>query len=79
MKKSLIVHEYFKRAFDDYLVLVQVNPIDYTGLELIIHPEGNIEKTKMTFDEHIKEDLAHDNFESCSAMEFNLYLKGLKK
>ncbi|GAB3340561.1 hypothetical protein GCM10027429_28170 [Marivirga atlantica] len=79
MKSSAIVHEYYKRAFDDYLVLVQVNPINYTGLELIVHPDGKLEKTKMEFDEHIKEDLEHDDFEQSSSLEFNLYLKGLKK
>jgi len=79
MKSSVIVHEYYKRAFDDYLVLVQVNPINYTGLELIVHPDGKLEKTKMEFDEHIKEDLEHDDFEQSSSLEFNLYLKGLKK
>ena len=79
MKSSAIVHEYYKRQFDDYMVLVQVNPISYTGLELIIHPDGKIEKTKMDFDEHIKEDLEHDDFLPCSSLEFNLYLKGLKK
>ncbi|WKK83477.1 hypothetical protein QYS48_14170 [Marivirga arenosa] len=79
MKSSAVVHEYYKRVFDDYTVLVQVNPINFTGLELIIHPEGKIEKTKMEFDEHIKEDLEHDDFQSTTALEFNLYLKGLVK
>ncbi|WKK81521.1 hypothetical protein [Marivirga arenosa] len=79
MKSSAVVHEYYKRVFDDYTILVQVNPINFTGLELIIHPEGKIEKTKMEFDEHIKEDLEHDDFQSTTALEFNLYLKGLVK
>ncbi len=79
MKNSLVVHEYYKRQFDDYIVLVQVNPIDYSGLELIIHPDGKIEKTKMKFDEHIAEDLEVDEFKKSKALEFNLYLKGLKK
>ncbi|MFD2037371.1 hypothetical protein ACFSKL_21415 [Belliella marina] len=70
--------KYFKRTFDDYKVLVQVNPEDWTGIELIVHPDGKIEKTAMQFDEDIFEDLAVDDFEENGAMEFNLYLKGVK-
>ncbi len=77
MKSSLVVHEYYKRVFDDYIVLVQLNPLDYTGLELIIHPDKKIEKTKMTFDEDIREDLKIDEFKKSNALEFNMYLKGL--
>jgi hypothetical protein len=72
-----IVQNYFKRVFDDYVVLVQVNPATYQGIELIVHPDGKIEKTKMQYDDEIFEDLAADEFESASALEFNLYLKGL--
>ncbi len=72
-----VVHQYFKRVFDDYQVLVQVNPESLSGLELIVHPDGNIEKTKMRFDKNIFEDLDADGFESASPLEFNLYLKGL--
>jgi hypothetical protein len=77
MKSSAIVHQYFKRIFDDYTVLVQVNPVNYTGLELIIHPDKKVEKTKMTFDEDIFDDLEADEFQPSSALEFNIYLKGL--
>jgi arginase family enzyme len=49
--------KYFKRVFDDYQVLVKVNPADWTGTELIIHPDGKVEKTEMEFDEDIFEDL----------------------
>lgn len=72
-----IVQQYFKRVFEDYIVLVQVNPATYQGLELIVHPDGKIEKTKMQYDDEIFEDLAADEFEPASALEFNLYLKGL--
>jgi len=77
MKSSAVVHEYFKRVFDDYIVLVQLNPMDYSGLELIVHPDKKLEKTKMQFDEEIKEDLEVDKFKSITALEFNLILKGL--
>lgn len=35
MSKS--ISQYFKRIFDDYFVLVQVNPDDFSGIELIVH------------------------------------------
>jgi len=71
------IPQYFKRDFDDYKVLVKVVPGEWTGTELIIHPDGKIEKTEMEFDEEVFEDLAEDEFETCSPLEFNLYLKGL--
>lgn len=79
MKNSLVVHQYFKRVFDDITVLVQVNPIDYSGTELIVHPDGKVERNKMQYDEEIFEDLAADDFAESSPLEFNLYLKGLGK
>ncbi|MGY6742983.1 MAG: hypothetical protein ACXIUQ_09630 [Cecembia sp.] len=66
--------QYFKRVFDDYQVLVKVNADDFSGTELIIHPDGRVEKTEMEFDEEIFEDLEVDEFESCSPLEFNLHL-----
>ena len=69
--------KYFKRVFDDYQVLVKVNPEDWTGTELIIHPDGKVEKTEMEFDEEIFEDLKADGFAECSPLEFNLYESGL--
>lgn len=74
-KKDAIVYKYFKRVFDDYQVLVTVNPIDYSGTELIIHPDGKIEKTDMQFDEDIYEDLEVDEFKESSPLEFQLYMK----
>lgn len=68
------ISQYFKRVFDDYQVLVQVNPDDFSGIELIVHPDGKIEKTIMEFDEEIFEDLAEDEFLPCGALEFQLQL-----
>jgi hypothetical protein len=70
--------QYFKRVFDDYQVLVQVNPEDFTGVELIVHPDGKIEKTEMIFDEEVFDDLTADEFLHCSAIEFQLLLSKLK-
>lgn len=74
-KKDAIVYKYFKRVFDDYQVLVAVNPIDYTGIELIVHPGDKVEKTDMVFDEDIYEDLEVDEFKESSPLEFQLYMK----
>ena len=74
-KKDAIVFKYFKRVFDDYQVLVSVNPIDFSGTELIIHPDGRIEKTDIQFDEDIYEDLEVDEFKESSPLEFQLYMK----
>ena len=75
MKKDAIVFKYFKRVFEDYQVLVSVNPIDFSGTELIIHPDGKVEKTDMNFDEEIYDDLAEDQFKESSPLEFQLYMK----
>lgn len=72
------ISQYFKRVFDDYQVLVQVNPDDFSGIELIVHPDGKIEKTEMEFDEEIFEDLEEDEFKSCGALEFQLHLSKTK-
>ena len=72
------IPQYFKRVFDDYQVLVKVNPDDFTGTELIIHPDGKVEKTEMEFDDEIFDDLEVDEFKPCSPLEFNLHLQGVK-
>lgn len=74
-----IVHQYFKRDFDDFTVLVQVNPIYFNGIELTVHKNGDLDKRKLEFDKDIFEDLKVDGFVASSSLEFNLYLKGLVK
>jgi hypothetical protein len=56
-------------------VLVSVNPIDFSGTELIIHPDGKVEKTEIQFDEDIYSDLGEDEFKEGSPLEFQLYMK----
>ncbi|MBW3466565.1 hypothetical protein [Arthrospiribacter ruber] len=68
------VARYFKQTFEDYQVLVKVNADGLTGTELIIHPDGKVEKTEMEFDEEIFEDLEVDGFKASSPLEFNLHL-----
>lgn len=74
-----IVHQYFKKELEEGIILVQVNPYEFTGLELLVDKQGNMRKTEREFDEDIFEDLKEDGFVDANAMEFNLYLKGLKK
>lgn len=71
--------KYYKREFEDYQVLVKVDPKDWTGIELIIHPDGKVEKTEMEFDEEIFENLEVDEFEPASPIEFNLHLSSTEK
>lgn len=79
MTNPNIVHQYFKKELEEGIILVQVNPYEFTGLELLVNKEGNMRKTEREFEEDIFEDLKADGFVPASAMEFNLYLKGLKK
>ncbi|MFA0963122.1 hypothetical protein AB9P05_15055 [Roseivirga sp. BDSF3-8] len=79
MKNSNIVHQYFKKELEEVTILVQVDPNEYKGMELLIFPDGTVEKTKRHFDEEIFDDLAEDGFEPGSPLEFNLYLKGIGK
>ena len=72
------IHQYYKGEIDGLKVLVQVDPEQLTGLELIINEEGDVVKTKRKFDKEIYDDLAEDGFVKSSALEFNLYLKGIK-
>ncbi len=74
-----MVHEYFKKEFDGFKVLIQINPVSFSGLELTVESSGEIGKRKLQFDPEIYEDLEVDGFEPSSPLEFNLYLKGLTK
>jgi hypothetical protein len=76
-KSSNIVHQYFKKQFQEATILVKVNPILYTGTELTVMTDGKIEVRNMEFDENILEDLKADEFTEASPLEFNLYFNGL--
>lgn len=78
MKSKNIVHEYFKKTLPEFVIMVKVNPIDFSGVELLIDENGKIEKSKMQFDENIFEDLRIDDFQKASALEFNLKEMSLK-
>jgi hypothetical protein len=78
-KASNIVHQYFKKEFEDTKILVKVNPLQFKGTEISVFSDGNIELRELEFDENIFDDLAVDGFSEVSPMEFNLYLSGLIK
>ena len=76
---SNIVHQYFKKEIEGAKILVKLNPIHLSGLELVVEPHGLVSSRDMEFDEAILEDLAADGFTEVNAMEFNLYLSGLAR
>lgn len=77
-KDSNIVHQYFRKEFPDFTVLVKVNPIQYKGSEITVFADGRSELREMEFDQDILEDLTTDGFADASPLEFNLYFSGLK-
>jgi hypothetical protein len=77
MKAADIVYEYFKQVFEDTTIIIKLNPHDYSGTEMIIHPDGKLEITHLNFDENIYEDLKIDHFKKTSPLEYNLYLNKL--
>jgi hypothetical protein len=76
-KGSNIVHQYFKKEFEDFTILVRVNPIQWKGTELTLPKNGEPEVRELDFDEDIFEDLRADGFNESSPLEFNLYYSGL--
>ena len=78
-KSNNIVHQYFKKEFEGYKVLVKVNPIEFKGTELMVPTTGEVEQRNLEFDSEIFEDLKADGFGECTSLEFNLYATGLAK
>ena len=76
-KSSNIVHQYFKKEFDEYTILVRVNPIQFKGMEITIPKNGQPELRELELDEDIFEDLKTDGFTESSPLEFNLYFSGV--
>ncbi len=72
-----MIHEYFKKEFSDFKIIVQLNPKTFEGVELTVYSDKKIEKRAMQFDAEIYEDFAADNFTKASPLEFNLYLNGI--
>ncbi|HHL53428.1 MAG TPA: hypothetical protein ENJ39_08630 [Flammeovirgaceae bacterium] len=73
-----IIYRYFKKELPEGLILVRINPVNLEGLELLVSKEGALQQTARQFDQDIYDDLEYDEFAKGSALEFNLYLKGIK-
>ncbi len=76
-KANNIVHEYYKKAVDNYTLILKVNPIEWKVTELTIPASGEVSWREIEADETLREDLAVDGFEVCNPFEFNLYAAGL--
>lgn len=76
-KSNNIVHQYYKKEFDQMVILVRVNPILFKGTEITVLSNGHKELRELEFDENIEEDLKIDGFKVASPLEFNLHLSGL--
>jgi hypothetical protein len=73
-----IVHQYFKKEIEGGKILVKVNPIHLIGTELMVSESGVEQSRDLEFDEQIFDDLKHDGFTEVNALEFNIYLSGLR-
>jgi hypothetical protein len=76
-KGSNIVHQYFKKEFDQFTIMVRINPFHLKGTEITLHKDGRSDIRELDFDEAIFEDLKADGFLEASPLEFNLYFNGL--
>lgn len=73
-----MVYEYFKKDFENFKILIQLNPVDFRILELTIDANNAVVKREIQADEDIYEDLKEDEFIKSSPLEFNLHLKGVR-
>ena len=76
-KSNNIVHQYYRKEFENMIILVRVNPILFKGTEITLLSNGQKELRELEFDENIEEDLKIDGFRIASPLEFNLHLSGL--
>jgi hypothetical protein len=76
-KDSNIVHQYFRKETGDRLVLIKVNPLLFTGMEITVPLTGELQLREFEFDETFEPALVADGFQPTGAMEFNLYFSGL--
>ncbi len=78
-KGSNIVHQYFKKEFADFTLLVKVNPIVFRATEITVYKDKDPHLREIEADTGIFDELEADGFTETSPMEFNLYLSGLIK
>lgn len=75
-KDSNIVHQYFRKESGETMILVKVNPIQYTAAEITVSATGT-ELREFELDEEFEKELAANGYQPAGPMEFNLYLSGL--
>jgi hypothetical protein len=75
-KDSNIVHQYFRKESAESLLLVKVNPIQYTAAEILVSSAGT-ELREYELDEEFESELTVNGYQPAGPMEFNLYLSGL--
>jgi cytoplasmic iron level regulating protein YaaA (DUF328/UPF0246 family) len=73
---SNIVHQYFKKELQGTKKLIQVNPIQFTGIEITILPSGEIEANEMEENLNIIDFVISQGYKESSPLEFNLYFSG---
>lgn len=76
-KHSNIVHQYFRKEDQKGKILLKVNPIHLTGVEILIPGEGEAVTNEIELTSEFETDLRAEGFEQCSPLEFNLYWSGL--
>jgi hypothetical protein len=76
-KDSNIVHQYFKKELDDFVLLVKVNPVRLKATEIVVYKNQEPALREIDVDPEIIQDLKADGFTEASPLEFNLYLSGL--
>ena len=76
-KDSNIVHQYYKKESGQTLYLLKVNPIQFTGAEIIIFPDGKTDFREFEFDEEFVAEIKAQGYSPAGPLEFNLYLSGL--
>ena len=74
---SNIVHQYFKREDEQGKVLLKVNPIHLTGIQITIPTKGEAESEEIEVPNTFEAELPKEGFQVASPLEFNLYWTGL--
>ncbi len=76
-KESNIVHRYMRKKSQASTVLLRINPLNHSALQLTLTPGENPQLHKVEFDETVWDDLKEEGFEEANSLEFNLYYSGL--
>jgi len=74
---SNIVHQYFKKENEKGKVLLKINPIYLTGVEITIPSDGEAETNDIEVTGDFETALPKEGFQACNPFEFNLYWAGL--